>query len=128
MSIHKEIKPTKEYFIDAETPWEEVAPGLSRQIMGYDGKIMLVKAKFETGAIGVMHKHYHSQVTYVESGEFKMTIGEDIRILKRGDSFYIPTFVMHGCVCTKPGILIDVFSPAREDFLGYEQLEKDPTL
>ncbi len=122
-SLHNDIKATKEYWIDTETPWEPVAEGLSRQIMGYDGKIMLVKAKFDTGAVGQMHKHYHSQVTYVESGEFEMTIGDDVRIIRHGDSYYIPPHVMHGCVCRKPGILIDVFSPAREDFLGHEQLD-----
>ncbi len=126
MSLHDKIVPTKEYWIDEETPWEEVQPGLTRQIMGYDGKIMLVKAKFDTGAVGNLHKHYHSQVTYVESGEFEMTIGDDIRIIKGGDSYYIPPNVMHGCVCRKPGILIDVFSPAREDFLGHEMLEENP--
>ncbi len=117
MSIHDKIKPTKEFFINEETPWEEVAEGLTRQIMGYDGKIMLVKAKFEKGAVGNLHKHYHSQVTYVESGEFEMTIGKEVRIIKAGDSYYIPPHIMHGCVCTSPGVLIDVFSPAREDFL-----------
>ncbi len=123
-----EINATKGFHIDSDTPWEEVAPGLTRQIMGYDGKIMLVKAKFETGAVGMMHKHYHSQVTYVESGEFEMTIDGVVKTLKRGDSFYVLPQLMHGCVCRKPGILIDVFSPAREDFLGYEMLDKDPTL
>ena len=127
MKLHDTINPTQEYHLNTETPWEEVAPGLTRQIMGYDGKIMLVKAKFETGAVGVLHQHYHSQVTYVEGGEFEMTIGDDVRTIKGGDSFYIPPMVMHGCVCTKPGILIDVFSPAREDFLGFEMLEKDPS-
>ncbi len=120
------IKPTEGFFIDESTPWEEVAPGLSRQIMGFDGKIMLVKAKFETGAVGTMHKHYHSQVTYVESGEFEMTIDGVVKTLKRGDSFYVLPWLMHGCVCTKPGILIDVFSPAREDFLGYEMRQTEP--
>jgi len=115
---HQDINATKEFFIGSETSWEEVGPGLKRQMMGYDGKIMLVKVQFDTGAIGIMHKHYHSQVTYVESGEFEMTIGEEVKILKGGDSFYIPPHIMHGCVCTKPGVLIDVFSPAREDFLG----------
>ena len=123
MSLHKNIVPTKEYWIDNETPWEDVQPGLKRQIMGYDGKIMLVKAKFEAGAEGYLHKHYHSQVTYVESGEFEMTIGDKVKTLVGGDSFYIPPQVMHGCICTKPGILIDVFSPAREDFLGYPMKE-----
>ena len=120
-----DIQPTKGFFIDEDTEWEQVAEGLTRQVMGYDGKIMLVKAKFETGAIGIMHKHYHSQVTYVESGEFEMTIGDEVKTLKRGDSFYVVPWVMHGCVCTKPGILIDVFSPAREDFLGYEMQQQE---
>jgi quercetin dioxygenase-like cupin family protein len=123
MGLHNEIKPTKEYWIDAETPWEDVGGGIQRQMMGYDGKIMLVKVKFETGAIGALHKHYHSQVTYVVSGEFEMTIGDDIRPIKGGDSYYIPPHVMHGIVCKSPGMLIDVFSPAREDFLGHEQLD-----
>lgn len=126
MADNLDIKPTKGFFFEESTEWEEVAPGLTRQIMGYDDKIMLVKAKFETGAIGVMHKHYHSQVTYVESGEFEMTIGDDVKRLKQGDSFYILPWVMHGCVCTKPGILVDVFSPAREDFLGYPMQQTEP--
>jgi len=112
-----EIKPTKEFFFGETTPWEEVGPGLSRQMMGYDGKIMLVKVNFEVGAVGQMHEHYHSQVTYVESGEFQMTIGDEVKTIKGGDSYYIPPHVMHGCTCTKKGVLIDVFSPAREDFL-----------
>lgn len=124
MKVHESIKPTKEYFIGEETEWEEVGPGLKRQMMGHDGKIMLVKVNFETGAIGQLHKHYHSQVTYVESGEFEMTIGDDIRTIKGGDSFYIPPHIMHGCICKKPGVLIDVFSPAREDFLGYPMKEQ----
>jgi quercetin dioxygenase-like cupin family protein len=114
-----EIKATKPFFIGAETPWEEVGPGLKRQIMGYDEHIMLVKVNFDEGAVGVLHEHYHSQVTYVESGEFEMKIDGETRVLKAGDAFYVVPHVWHGCVCTKPGVLLDVFSPAREDFLGY---------
>jgi len=117
------IDPSKDFFFGDKMEWEEVGPGLKRQIMGHDGKIMLVNVDFQEGAIGVMHKHYHSQVTYVVSGEFEMTIGDDVKTLKGGDSFYILPHVMHGCVCKKAGKLIDVFSPAREDFLGYEMLD-----
>lgn len=128
MASDLNIKPTKGFFFGEDTEWEEVAPGLSRQIMGFDGKIMLVKAKFETGAVGQMHRHYHSQVTYVESGEFRMTIDGVVKILKQGDSFYVLPWLMHGCVCTKPGILVDVFSPAREDFLGIPLRQTEPEL
>ena len=111
------IKASKEFIFGNEVPWEEVGPGLKRQIMGYDDKIMLVKVDFQVGAVGQLHEHYHSQVTYVESGEFEMTIGDDVRIIRGGDSYYIPPHVMHGCVCKKAGVLIDVFSPHREDFM-----------
>ena len=119
-----EIQPSKEFFYGGETEWEETGPGLRRQIMGYDGQIMLVKVDFQAGAVGTLHEHYHSQVTYVESGEFEMTIGDQVKVIKGGDSYYIPPHAMHGCVCKKPGVLIDVFSPAREDFLGHPMKEK----
>ena len=112
----EEIKPTQPYFIQEDQEWEQITPLLRRQIHGYDSKIMLVVADFKKGGIGPMHNHHHSQVTYVESGEFEMTIGDDVRIIKKGDSFYIPTMVMHGAICLKAGKLIEVISPAREDF------------
>lgn len=103
--------------IEADTQWQDLGNGVSRQIFGYDDQIMLVKARFEAEAVGILHEHYHAQVTYVESGLFEMTIGEEKKMLKKGDGFYAPPHVMHGCVCHEPGILIDVFSPHREDFL-----------
>ena len=112
---------SKEYFLRDEQQWEEITPLLRRQIHGYDDKIMLVIADFKEGGVGDLHNHHHSQVTYVDSGEFEMTIGEDVRIIKAGDSYYIPPFVMHGCVCKKAGKLIDVFSPMREDFIADKQ-------
>ena len=115
--MNEKVKPTKEFHFNDETPWEVIDDKLKRQIMGYDDKIMLVKAAFKKGGVGQLHKHYHSQVTYVDSGKFEMTIGDEIRIIKGGDSYYIPPHVMHGCTCLEDGVLIDVFSPHREDFL-----------
>lgn len=103
--------------IENETTWEDLGNGIKRKIYGYDDQIMLVKAKFEAEAVGVLHEHYHAQVTYVESGVFEMTIGEQKKIIRQGDGYYVPPHAVHGCVCKEPGILIDVFSPHREDFL-----------
>ncbi len=85
--------------------------------MAYDDKLMLVKVKFETGRIGILHKHPHSQITYVESGLFEIEINGDKKILKKGDVYYIPPHTLHGAVCIEAGILIDTFSPLREDFI-----------
>ncbi|MEL6637268.1 MAG: cupin domain-containing protein [Bacteroidota bacterium] len=110
-------KRRKTFFQQDEQSWEIVDPLLRRQIHGYDDKIMLVVADFKTGGIGQLHQHHHSQVTYVQSGAFEMTIGEEVKLIKAGDSYYVPPMVMHGCTCLQAGRLIDVFSPKRDDFL-----------
>jgi quercetin dioxygenase-like cupin family protein len=107
----------KLFQIESEMPWEDLGNGVKRQIYGYDEQIMLVKAKFEKDAVGVLHQHYHSQVTYVDSGVFEMTIGEQKRLIRKGDGYYVPPHEIHGCVCIEPGLLVDVFSPHREDFI-----------
>ncbi|TPN82243.1 cupin domain-containing protein [Aquimarina algicola] len=113
----KKFGSSKEFISGNDVQWETVGEGVQRQIMGYDDSLMLVNVKFDKGGIGVMHQHYHSQVTYVVSGEFKVTIGDETKILKGGDSFYIPPNVMHGAICLESGVLIDTFSPIREDFM-----------
>ena len=103
--------------IAKEMGWENPGPGIKRQIMGYDGQLMMVKVVFEEGAVGTMHEHYHSQATYVASGKFELTIGDEKRILEAGDGYYVAPDELHGCVCLEAGILIDTFSPMRADFL-----------
>lgn len=69
------MKTGSENFIFAEgKEWEPAGEGVVRQIMGYNDDIMVVKVKFEKGAVGAVHHHIHSQVTYVESGKFEFTI------------------------------------------------------
>lgn len=96
---------------------EDLGGGIKRQILGYDDNLMVVKVWFEEGSIGYVHKHPHTQVTYVESGEFEVQIDGQKQILRAGDSFYIAPHLEHGAVCKKAGVLIDTFSPHREDFL-----------
>ena len=103
--------------VQEDIPWTNVAPGIQRQVFGYDQSIMLVKVKFEKGAVGDVHEHPHVQVSYVECGEFEVTIGVDKKVVKTGDGFYVPPDTLHGCVCLEAGILIDVFNPHRADFL-----------
>jgi quercetin dioxygenase-like cupin family protein len=108
---------TTVFFDGKHTEWEVVEEKIQRQIVGFDDKIMMVNVRFEKGGIGAMHKHHHSQVTHIAEGKFEVTIDDEKKILEKGDSFYIPSNVMHGVVCLESGLLIDVFSPVREDFL-----------
>ncbi|OOQ56530.1 cupin domain-containing protein [Mucilaginibacter pedocola] len=104
--------------IEEETEWETVGEGVQRKVMGFDSTLMMAKVKFAKGGVGALHNHAHAQVAYVESGVFEMTMGETVRIIRKGDGYYVPPFTVHGCVCLEEGILIDAFSPARLDFLS----------
>ena len=100
-----------------DSPVQDVDTGVSRQILAHDPLLMMVRVGFKKGAIGYVHSHPHRQVTYVESGRFDATMGDERRLLGPGDSYYAPPGVPHGVVALEDGVLIDVFTPAREDFL-----------
>ncbi len=91
---------------------------VTRQVLSNHPDLMVVAFRFETeGAIGALHNHPHVQSTYVESGSFRFTLGDEERVVGQGDSFVIPSDVVHGCVCLEPGTLVDCFTPRRDDFL-----------
>jgi quercetin dioxygenase-like cupin family protein len=109
---------TAKVFVDnQDIPWEQMDTGVKRKIMAYDDKLMVVKVAFDKGGVGSLHQHYHTQITHVESGSFEVEIGDEKKILSAGDAFYVPPNILHGAVCLEAGVLIDVFSPMREDFI-----------
>lgn len=102
----------------ADARWEDLGDGVQRQVLGHDGQLMMVRVRFHTGAVGALHHHPHRQVTLVESGSFRVEIAGESRLLEAGDGFFIPPDVEHGVMAMEAGVLVDVFAPAREDFLN----------
>jgi len=99
-------------------PEVDADPGIRRQVLSEAPELMVVAFRFqEEGAEGRLHNHPHVQSTYVESGRFRFTVGDEDFEVGPGDSFVIPSKAMHGCVCLEPGTLIDTFTPRRDDFL-----------
>jgi quercetin dioxygenase-like cupin family protein len=105
VAIHDEQKP-----IDLDG-------GVTRRILSYDESLMSVEVSFETGAVGAVHTHPHTQCSYVLSGKFSYSVeGESVE-LNPGDSIVVPSGLPHGTVCLEKGVLLDIFTPMREDFL-----------
>ena len=88
-----------------------------RRVLAYNEGLMCVENTFEKGAIGKLHSHPHTQITYVVSGEFSFTIDGEERIVKAGDTMLKENGVIHGCTCLEAGILLDIFTPMRKDFV-----------
>lgn len=111
------MKNNTAFFLTKNNEWETVSKGIKRQITGYNKGIMMVKVKFDKGAVGELHQHPHTQSSYVVSGVFEISIDGEKQRLETGDSFFVNPNLIHGAVCLEQGILLDVFNPCREDFL-----------
>jgi quercetin dioxygenase-like cupin family protein len=96
---------------------EDLGSGVSRKILAYSDNIMSVEVHFEKGAVGPLHSHPHEQLTYVLSGKFEFTIGDETKIVSAGDALYKQPDIVHGCVCLEAGVLLDNFTPMRKDFI-----------
>ena len=100
---------------------EKVAESTSdksyRKILAFNDKMMMVENHFEAGGVGAPHSHPHLQLVYVPEGEFYFTVENETKILKKGDSVLVKENAVHSCECIKEGILLDIFSPMREDFI-----------
>ena len=92
--------------------------GVVRRVLAYSDDLMVVENTFEKGAVGSLHHHPHTQITYVVSGEFEFEIDGVKKIVKKGDTMLKMNDVVHGCVCLEAGVLLDIFNPYRKDFVG----------
>ena len=91
--------------------------GVSRKVLAHAPEMMVVEVYFEKDGVGAVHAHPHIQCTYVKSGAFRFTIGGEDVLVREGDTIAFPANVPHGTLCLEAGILVDIFTPRREDFL-----------
>lgn len=92
--------------------------GGERRVLSHGGGLMLVQFSFEAGVTTALHQHPHEQIGYVVSGEIDLMMeGQAPTRLAAGDSYYVAPNVQHYVVTRAPTVLVDCFSPRREDFL-----------
>ncbi len=102
----------------AQAALQQLGGGVTRRVLSYNESLMSVEVGFETGAVGSEHTHPHTQCSYVLSGRFEYTVEGEPVILEPGDSIVVPSGLKHGTLCLEKGVLLDIFTPMREDFLS----------
>jgi quercetin dioxygenase-like cupin family protein len=101
------------HFSDIET--KEIAPGYFSKLIHTSGNTI----NFIEVAAGIslpMHKHMHEQYSFVIEGRFELTVDGIPQVLDSGMFATIPSNVVHGGTAVTNCKLIDIFSPAREDY------------
>ena len=100
--------------IEAQTPGE----GIERRMM-VGQQLMVCRLHFAPHTVTAVHTHPHEQMTLVLQGRVKFFIEGQERIVSAGSVLHFPSNVEHGAtMLDEEVILIDVFTPTRQDFLG----------
>jgi len=101
-----------------ELSFESVNDKISRKVLSYGGAVMIVEVHFKKGGVGEPHAHEsHEQIGYIVAGRFEVTVGKATKILAAGDSFYVAPNVTHSVVALEDAVILDVFTPIRQDIL-----------
>lgn len=105
--------------IEFSDEWQATEPGVHRRIVVDGEKMMLVEVHFEAGAVGSVHKHPHEQATRVIKGRVRFTLDAREQEVAAGEYLLIPSNTLHGAQALEESLLLDIFSPPRQDFRDY---------
>ena len=98
-------------------PVTQPSPGIKRQMV-VGQNVMMVRFTFEPFLVTAEHTHPHEQMTLVLKGRVKFMISGEEHIISAGDVLHFPPHNRHGAtMLDEEVVLIDIFSPIREDFL-----------
>jgi quercetin dioxygenase-like cupin family protein len=104
-------------FVDLESiPPLPILPGC-RIRTPYGRNLMLSYLEMDEGAVVPLHRHPHEQAGMLLKGRMELTIGEETRTVEAGSMYIIPPDTPHKAVAVGgPAVILDVFSPVREDY------------
>lgn len=119
MTAKTEEKKHSAQFFNWETiPFENIAEGIERQMIVGE-KMMICRLRFAPFTVTQEHDHPHEQMTLVEKGKVKFNVDGVEKVAVAGDVLHFPPMCWHGATMLEEEVvLIDIFSPIREDFLN----------
>lgn len=100
----------------AEMPEQEVAQGIHRRYLT-GSRVTVARFALARGAVVPPHKHEQEQVSCVLSGALRFRAGGAETVVRAGEVLEIPSWVEHGVEVIEDAVVIDVFSPLRQDWL-----------
>ena len=95
----------------------DMATGIRRKTLTRGDHTLACEFYFNQGAVIPSHHHIFEQTGYLIEGELLFTIDGHEHAVQPGDSWCIKPNVEHSAQVLKDTMLIEIFSPVREDYL-----------
>ena len=98
--------------------YREIAEGILMKPLVHGERTLLIETNIKKGSAHNLHSHPHEQTGYLVSGRLMMTIGDERFEVEPGDSWCLPGGVEHSGEILEDSVVIEVFSPVREEYLS----------
>jgi len=102
----------------------EPLPGIRQKTLVFGERTLMTEFVLARNSVLPNHAHPYEQTGYLVQGHMVLTLGGRDYDTRAGDAWTIPMNVIHGARVLEDSIAIEVFSPAREDYLPKEEQEK----
>ena len=101
----------------SDTDYRELVDGVEMKTLAHGEKTLLAKFHLKEGAAIPLHAHIYEQTGFMVSGKMRFNIGAEQFECEPGDTWCIPMDVLHGVEVLEYSVVVEVFSPVREDYL-----------
>lgn len=101
--------------------WIQMVDGIRRCTLVSGPQMMQMAVTLNKGSHLPEHKHPQEQITYVIQGKLHFVLAGELRELSAGESLLIPGDVPHAVDVVEDTLVIDTFSPPREDLLEQDR-------
>lgn len=100
-----------------EVGYTESLPGITQKTLVFGDKTLMTEFILTKGSTLPLHAHPYEQTGYLVKGNIRLIIGGQGFDAHAGDSWNIPMNVEHSARIEEDSVAIEVFSPARKDYL-----------
>jgi len=104
-----------------QPPWIEIAPGIRRRTVTSGTSMYQMMARLDAGSRMLEHKHPQEQIVHILRGRMRLIVSGVPHELTGGESFYLASNVPHGVETIEDTMVLDTFSPPRDDYLALDR-------
>ena len=95
----------------------QLLEGVDLTTLVHGDRTLMGRFKIAKGAVIPAHSHPHEQTGIMISGKLRFNAGGKELEVEAGDSWCLPGGVEHSVNALEDSVVIEVFSPVREDYL-----------
>ena len=103
-----------------QNPWIDIVPGIRRRTVANGEAMYQMMAELKAGSLMPAHQHPQEQIVHILKGRMRLIVSGVPHELRQGDSFYLAANVPHGVETLEETLVLDTFSPPREDYLALD--------